>query len=1321
MAPPTVEEVQAREEAAAKEAALSAIRRSAKPPQVLCLGDAKVENWKVFKQRWENYSLLSALDKVPRDLQVAQLENCLGDEALKAMSGFKFTTPDDQRTVKEILDEFERFVIGQVNQTLERYRFGNRSQAEGEDFSRYLSELRRLMKSCGYCQDCEPSILRDRIIIGIRDEATRDELLKVSDLTLQRCVELCEAGQAASAHKSSLRSEHVNKVTKQTAKKKTSGTCRYCGTEHKFQKELCPAWGKECTACGRKNHFEKCCKSKKKGKRKKKGSKKIHKVEGDSESSSESSDEDSAAEWVNNVKSKKSDKRDIRCRMKIEDEDVVFQVDPGATCNIITARYAKNIEPYRGGGLQMWDDTAYMPIGKCRLTIKNPKNGKKHSLKFLVCDNKLQPILGCRDSEKMGLITVNDNLFHRVAAVNCDDFKDVFNDELGSLPGEQVLRVQKDARPVVMGNRRISINLRPALQKELTRLEKKGVIEKVTEPTPWLSQLVITPKKDGSLRTCIDPLELNKVLLREHYSMPVLEEVLHELKDAKVFSKADLASGYWQVKLDEESKRLTAFQTPFGRFQYRRLPFGLCASAEIFQRKVIEALEGLPGVICIADDIVIHGRDDEEHNTRLLNFLKRCREKNIRLNKKKFEVGLKEITFMGHQISTDGLKADPEKVEAIMKMPRPEDLTELRRFLGMVNYMSKFLPSLASTMQPLNHLLKKDVPWNWSEHEEDTFQKVKKNICETPVLTFYDPAKPLQLENDACEYGLGSVLLQGGRPLAYASRSLTETERRYAQIEKEMLAAVYGLEKFHQYTYARHVDVITDHKPLEAISKKTLAKAPRRLQNLLLRAKTYDYSITYKPGKDIPTADTLSRSPIGKPRKEEVVRSVKCFPLKNNIMKSIQEATAIDEELHDLGNLIMRGWPNNRKEVPESMLQYFNCREELSITDGVIMRGERVVIPSKMRKEMKKRVHTGHMGINSCLRLAKDVMFWPRMTSDIRHYIETCGTCATFSDKQPRESIITTPIPERPWEKIAVDLFQWGGDNYLVTCDYHSNAIEVDELKNTSSSDVIKKLKAHFARNGVPITVVSDNGPQFSSTEFKTFAQGWDFQHQTISPGNSQANGAAEVAVRTVKRIMRKSKAANEDWYKGLLNYHNVPTEGLNTSPAQRHLGRRTRTLLPMNEDKLLHQAVDGRNEKKKKEDSRSKRVPDGNDLKLLDIGDTVRMQPIDGQSREWKEAVIVRPLTTRSYEVEANGRTYVRNRRHLRASKTEHSQPSKPSTTTNTTELHTLVTPADPPTNANPTPPSSPTPAAEVNIQASYTTRSGRAVKAPSRLISEK
>ena len=331
--------------------------------------------------------------------------------------------------------------------------------------------------------------------------------------------------------------------------------------------------------------------------------------------------------------------------------------------------------------------------------------------------------------------------------------------------------------------------------------------------------------------------------------------------------------------------------------------------------------------------------------------------------------------------------------------------------------------------------------WTWLESQQSAFNMAKDLISRAPVLSYYDPLKGLTLENDTCKYGLGAALVQEEQPVAYASCSLSDTEKRYAQIEKEMLAVVYGLEQFHHYTHGRKVNVFTDHKPLISIFQKPLVKAPKRLQNLLLRAQQYDFSIKYKPGNEIPFANALSRAPTDKPGAEErmIVNNLTMHPIKDRRLLEIRSKTLEDPTTKILTEVIATSWPSDKRLLPDSLKPFFNYMDELTAQDGLILRGQRIVIPLAMRSEMKQKSHVGHLGINSYLRGARDLIFWPGMSAEIRQYVQACATCATYADRQPAEPFIITEIPKRPWQRVAADIFSCGGSVYLVTVDQHSN------------------------------------------------------------------------------------------------------------------------------------------------------------------------------------------------------------------------------------------------------------------------------------------
>ena len=315
-----------------------------------------------------------------------------------------------------------------------------------------------------------------------------------------------------------------------------------------------------------------------------------------------------------------------------------------------------------------------------------------------------------------------------------------------------------------------------------------------------------------------------------------------------------------------------------------------------------------------------------------------------------------------------------------------------------------------------------------------------------------------------------------------------------------------------------------------AISNKPLSKAPKRLQNFLLRVQLYTYGLSWSPGTDIPSEDVLSRTPVQRPNEEKLIHWVTENGLRDERLQHIRDAIVTYQSLTILGELILKDWSNHKDGIPMEALPYFNFRDELTIQDGIIYRGDRIaVLKALRRQDIKYRVPAGHIGINSCLRRARDLIYWPGMSAEIRQHGETCSTCATYSNKQPQETSVITELPDPPWRKIATDMLNWTGDEYQVSVDYHSGFFELDRLTDITSAAIIEKLKTHFARHDTSDTLVKNNATQYVSVPFKAFTRNWGFTHETISPGNSQANGAAEEVETIAKRTLRKGQCSGED------------------------------------------------------------------------------------------------------------------------------------------------------------------------------------------------
>ena len=343
------------------------------------------------------------------------------------------------------------------------------------------------------------------------------------------------------------------------------------------------------------------------------------------------------------------------------------------------------------------------------------------------------------------------------------------------------------------------------------------------------------------------------------------------------------------------------------------------------------------------------------------------------------------------------------EVRAINEMPAPSDKKGVERLLGTVSYLGKFIPNLATVIESIRILLRKDIEFEWSYEQDQAFKEIKAILTkdEGPVLRFFDERKPVRFSRDASPTGLGAVLLQGGFPVAYASRSLTEAEPRYAKIDKELLAVQSSLERFNQYTYEKKVAIESDHKPLEAIVKKPLAAAPPRLQRILLRMQKYDYTLEYKPRKELVLPDMLSRAPVSPTvydnMEEEIALHVhqvrRTLPVTESKLEEIGGETAEDQSMRALSETIKYGWPETNGETPVSIHAYWDVRDEMSELNGVVLRGERIAIPSSMRKEMLEKIHQGHMVIEKSMRRARNTLYWPEMNSQTTDTVSRCTIC----------------------------------------------------------------------------------------------------------------------------------------------------------------------------------------------------------------------------------------------------------------------------------------------------------------------------------------
>ncbi|XP_018497479.1 uncharacterized protein LOC100909341, partial [Galendromus occidentalis] len=405
------------------------------------------------------------------------------------------------------------------------------------------------------------------------------------------------------------------------------------------------------------------------------------------------------------------------------------------------------------------------------------------------------------------------------------------------------------------------------------------------------------------------------------------------------------------------------------------------------------------------EEALVWGKTREEHDGRLRRVLQRCGEVGMVLNKKKSQFAQKSVKYLGHVLTTEGTAIDEERIKSIQTVPAPTNIKQLQQFLGMVNYVSQFVDHLSDKTAVLRDLIKKDCPFDWQPGHQQAFDDLKKALVSAPVLQYFDPRRTLTLSVDASLRGVGAVIMQDGKPVAYASKSLTDPQTRWAQIERELLAIVFGCQRFHYYVYGRSdVLVETDHRPLEQIFKKPLHQIPLRLQQMRLSLQRYDIKVTYRPGRELHIADFLSRNPLEealvyKPR----LSTIRHIAIADQRLQEYQKETNQDEETATLKKLHEMGWPSDKMHLPEGARLYWPYRDEIHVEEGIVMRSNRIIVPKAKRSEVLQQLHQGHCGEVKMKNRARNALYWPSMNKDIEQHTKHCELCQKYQKSKPKE------------------------------------------------------------------------------------------------------------------------------------------------------------------------------------------------------------------------------------------------------------------------------------------------------------------------------
>lgn len=877
-----------------------------------------------------------------------------------------------------------------------------------------------------------------------------------------------------------------------------------------------------------------------------------------------------------------------------------------------------------------------------------------------------------------------------------EEYKDVFRSDgiLKPMKGNPVhVYLKENVVPyAIFSPRKIPFAWRQQVKDELDEMCQKKIIQAVEDsPADFVSPLVVVQKPNGKLRICVDFTKLNIYVKRPTHPFKAPWDAVSNIdRKANYFSTLDATNGYWQLELDKESQSLTTFLTPWGRFKFLRAPMGLVSSGDEYCRRGDSALSGIGNIQKVVDDILAYDETFEQHFTRIVQILDRCRAEGITLNENKFIFAKPEVSFVGYKITSQGIKADPKKVDAIKNFKRPENITQLRSFMGLVNQLGSFSSNISRAAIPLRTLLKIKNEFLWTAVHDQSFDNVRNALVEPPVLAHFDPSLPTALHSDASRlHGLGYVLLQKHddtwKLIQCGSRFLTETESRYAMIEIELLGITWAVTKCRIYLLGQDsFKIVTDHKPLLSIlNDQTLDGIENpRLQRLKEKIAGYSFVAEWKKGSDHLIPDALSRNPATFPTEEDLVaedskNSVNSFVIRKiSIADNTEESTRIshlqdpmllkleecakqDTTYQKLKNQIQIGFPEFKKNLEDILKPYWSIRNDLSCENELLLKGCQVIIPANARKMTLERLHDSHQGIERTKRRARQTVYWPSMGNDIRNIVENCEICQTIRPSLANESYMSDPLPDLPFHDVSADLFSYAGKHYMVYVDRLSGWPIVCQYgnKEPNSSKIISDLRKIFADTGVPLRFRSDNGPQFASYEFKTFLKLWNVSLCPSTPYYPQSNGHAEAAVKSMKTLLKKSvhegKLDEQKYFASLLEWRNTPKiDG--RSPSQVLFGHPLRSLVPAHFKSFSSEwqnAADlcDRKSAQYKKNTCNLYNKSAKDLKPIPVGSTVRIQnPI---SKLWDTiGTVVDVGETRNYTVKMpSGRLFVRNRRFLR------------------------------------------------------------------------
>lgn len=1181
------------------------------------------EPWVLFKNRFINFI---ELNEYPVEKRARGLLAHLSTSAFSKLRDELYPGEPVEKSFEELIAVLDGIYSQGVSKWIKRIEFRDIKQEQSESLQDFARRLRRSAEPCEWSIDTLSYSLVEQFLRGIKDHHVKDHALHKAD-SFKTLNDAIKEAESVATRKERLDINYGGykrqgrPKASSSAQRCPSGSCFRCGKPNHIAPE-CPYKQSVCRKCGGIGHLQAVCrKSNATGKMTQQDGRRLpehssasvssgfhgnRRAGGQSRRDADSSSSDGHSSnakqsgtaskaqrvfvvassphshvSVRAIRTKRVEVEPIRVTLDIEGAKATMEVDSG--CGVTIMPYARFVAVLPNFEHHTPDVTLCLANGEevvphSFVEVKVTWRQDTKLLRLYLVKERNFPMLLGRDWIQvfhMNSIYVC-NISECTAKDLLADFPKLTSAEVGAVPHLHSLTVQfkSQPKPVFFKTRKVPYALADAVNRELRSMQDKGWISQV-QHSEWAHPIVPIMKKDGSVRVCVDlKVGLNQQVKLMEYKMPIVQEILDNLGTAKVFSTIDIANAFMHVPIHQDHRKYFTINTPLGLFELTRMPFGYVNAPLCWQRIIDSIVGGIQGVHVFYDDILVATETKQEHETRLREVLQRLNANDLRINIAKCKFMQNSVSYCGFVLTAAGIRKSESKVQAITKMPVPKNVSELKSFLGLVQFYGQFVQDLANTAAPLYSLLKKGAMFQWTEACQKSFQSIKRMLASEVVLMPFNPNLPLVLSTDASPVGVSAILahrLPSGveKPIAYYSQVLNETERRYTQLDREALAIKKGVSKFQQYLFGRRFICVTDSRPLLSIFSPSTKLPPltaTRLQHYAIFLQSFKYDIEYRSTLRNTNADALSRLPC---KSEDLPGTENRLPDEVGMFfcrlregapinaSVIERATNDDEELQQIIKALRTKTESKLAGVSSS---------EFTISGNSLFRGHRIVIPEKLRGEILSELHQGHFGVVKMKALARQFCWWPSIDKDIEGVARRCHICMLTANNPVRAAVHAWEPATGPWQRIHVDYAgPINGSWYLVVVDAYSKWLEVCCVKSCTSKVTATKLEELFARFGYPCQLVSDNATTFCSREFEFFLRERGIEHRRSAPFHPATNGQAERYVQTLKKGLLKVGSPENQPLKFsayLLRLRNQPSEATGQSPAELFLGRPLRDKL---------------------------------------------------------------------------------------------------------------------------------------------------------------